>query len=435
MAGVGGGGSVSEGGEKVKSRGCAGRTPRRRRRLPWPTPLCRSPAPLQAADYRTNVVGKGACDADVKRFCATVAPGKGRMHKCLRDHMHELRYGAAGGHWGRLGWWGACWPQEGAAGPCWACWAPSAGRPTHLAPVASPSPTPCSARCLATELRLMQLQAADVRLRPQLVAACSEELAVFCKGVAPGRWARPQPLAPQAAGCRWCADGMHGAASQPPGRCPLVSRPLPLCPQARHASTSAWLRAWASPALGEMPWQGRVLLHGEGWAASSRPALRLAACPAAAPQPLTTCCNRRLPAARSAARSCLSASPPCSETIGSTMGLEPRARPTWGSESRLACGGLPSAARGGTSRLLLLTRTPCAPAHLPTWPRRYCAQEQAQGHGQVLTCLVRRYKQLQGGCQDEMSRGVRLALWGFRLGQPLTQVCDSDVQVRGGGAV
>lgn len=32
----------------------------------------------------------------------------------------------------------------------------------------------------------MALQAGDIRLRPQLLAACSEEVAVFCKGVEPG---------------------------------------------------------------------------------------------------------------------------------------------------------------------------------------------------------------------------------------------------------
>ena len=48
---------------------------------------------------------------------------------------------------------------------------------------------------------------------------------------------------------------------------------------------------------------------------------------------------------------------------------------------------------------------------------------------QVLRCLVGHFKQLAGPCQDEVSRGVRLALWGFRLGAPLTQACDSDVQV------
>lgn len=44
------------------------------------------------------------------------------------------------------------------------------------------------------------------------------------------------------------------------------------------------------------------------------------------------------------------------------------------------------------------------------------------------------YKQLGGGCQDELSRGVRRALWAFKLGAPLTQVCDTDVMVRGWGS-
>lgn len=43
------------------------------------------------------------------------------------------------------------------------------------------------------------------------------------------------------------------------------------------------------------------------------------------------------------------------------------------------------------------------------------------------------FKQLAGGCQDELSRGVRRALWAFKLGAPLTKVCDSDVLVSWGG--
>ena len=54
---------------------------------------------------------------------------------------------------------------------------------------------------------------------------------------------------------------------------------------------------------------------------------------------------------------------------------------------------------------------------------------------QVLRCLVAHYKQLAGGCQDELSRGVRRALWAFKLGAPLTKVCDSDVLVSGRGGV
>ena len=83
-----------------------------------------------------------------------------------------------------------CFPglavQDGSAcrsptnrGPCWRV-DPS----THHATL----PPCCSERCRKTELRLMVLQAADIRLRPQLWAACSEEVAVFCKGVEPGGW-------------------------------------------------------------------------------------------------------------------------------------------------------------------------------------------------------------------------------------------------------
>ena len=53
----------------------------------------------------------------------------------------------------------------------------------------------------------------------------------------------------------------------------------------------------------------------------------------------------------------------------------------------------------------------------------------------MLRCLVAHYKQLAGGCQDELSRGVRRALWAFKLGAPLTKVCDSDVLVSGRGGV
>lgn len=42
------------------------------------------------------------------------------------------------------------------------------------------------------------------------------------------------------------------------------------------------------------------------------------------------------------------------------------------------------------------------------------------------------FQQLAGGCQDELSRGVRRALWAFKLGAPLTKVCDSDVLVSWG---
>jgi golgi apparatus protein 1 len=39
---------------------------------------------------------------------------------------------------------------------------------------------------LNEELKLSQLQAQDVRLRPRLMKLCGEEMVVFCKGIKPG---------------------------------------------------------------------------------------------------------------------------------------------------------------------------------------------------------------------------------------------------------
>lgn len=36
------------------------------------------------------------------------------------------------------------------------------------------------------------------------------------------------------------------------------------------------------------------------------------------------------------------------------------------------------------------------------------------------------------GCQSEVSRGARSALWAYKEGSPLTDVCDADVKARGG---
>ena len=57
----------------------------------------------------------------------------------------------------------------------------------------------------------------------------------------------------------------------------------------------------------------------------------------------------------------------------------------------------------------------------------------ADGGGAELRCLVRSFKRLAGGCQDELARGVRQALWAYRAGAPLTRMCDADVKVRGRG--
>ena len=47
--------------------------------------------------------------------------------------------------------------------------------------------------CRKEELKLNIIQARDVRLRPKLNKACSEEIAVFCKGVPPGARPRTRP--------------------------------------------------------------------------------------------------------------------------------------------------------------------------------------------------------------------------------------------------
>ena len=44
----------------------------------------------------------------------------------------------------------------------------------------------------------------------------------------------------------------------------------------------------------------------------------------------------------------------------------------------------------------------------------------AHGHAAVLKCLVNRYNNITDGCQLEMSRAVRMALWEYRPGAALT---------------
>ena len=54
-------------------------------------------------------------------------------------------------------------------------------------------------------------------------------------------------------------------------------------------------------------------------------------------------------------------------------------------------------------------------------------QGQAHGNAEVLKCLVRTYSKLADGCQREMSRAVRMALWEYKKGAALTGWCDADV--------
>lgn len=43
-------------------------------------------------------------------------------------------------------------------------------------------------------------------------------------------------------------------------------------------------------------------------------------------------------------------------------------------------------------------------------------QGQAHGNAEVLKCLVKTYSKLAEGCQREMSRAVRMALWEYKKG-------------------
>ena len=42
-------------------------------------------------------------------------------------------------------------------------------------------------------------------------------------------------------------------------------------------------------------------------------------------------------------------------------------------------------------------------------------------------CLVDNFRKVSEGCQSEMSRAVRIALWDYKPGAGLTMACDSDV--------
>eukprot|EP00798_Chlamydomonas_sp_ICE-L_P015369 gene15369-21453_t len=59
----------------------------------------------------------------------------------------------------------------------------------------------------------------------------------------------------------------------------------------------------------------------------------------------------------------------------------------------------------------------------------FCQDEKSQlrGTAAVLKCLVNNFNSLEENCQVEMSRAVRLALWDYKAGAPLTAACDASV--------
>ncbi len=43
-----------------------------------------------ASDAAPAAAGKGACKADVQKFCADVEHAKGKIHECLTQHAADL---------------------------------------------------------------------------------------------------------------------------------------------------------------------------------------------------------------------------------------------------------------------------------------------------------------------------------------------------------
>lgn len=87
-----------------------------------------------ALDFRTDSHLRSACQEDVDKFCSQQERSKGQVHECLRQHRTQISH-----------------------------------------------------QCAAQELKLNILQSSDIRLRPGMYKDCSEEIAVYCKGVNPGQ--------------------------------------------------------------------------------------------------------------------------------------------------------------------------------------------------------------------------------------------------------
>lgn len=89
---------------------------------------------MEVTDFRNDVILAEACRTDVEKFCKDVEPGEGRVHTCLRFNLKFL-----------------------------------------------------TERCAAEENKLAAVEFKDIRLRPKLAKVCSEERAVYCKDVKPGK--------------------------------------------------------------------------------------------------------------------------------------------------------------------------------------------------------------------------------------------------------
>ncbi|KAI8477290.1 MAG: hypothetical protein J3K34DRAFT_398918 [Monoraphidium minutum] len=89
---------------------------------------------MEVSDFRNDVILAEACRDDVETYCKDVEPGEGRVHACLR---HQINF--------------------------------------------------ISESCRAEENKLAALEYRDIRLKPKLAKLCSEERAVFCANVKPGK--------------------------------------------------------------------------------------------------------------------------------------------------------------------------------------------------------------------------------------------------------
>eukprot|EP00958_Prasinococcus_capsulatus_P008020 scaffold751_cov395-Prasinococcus_capsulatus_cf.AAC.27 len=56
-----------------------------------------------------------------------------------------------------------------------------------------------------------------------------------------------------------------------------------------------------------------------------------------------------------------------------------------------------------------------------------CQSVNSEGRAKVLKCLTNVYNTTSDGCQHELSRAVRMAIWQYHRGAPLTTDCDGDV--------
>lgn len=84
----------------------------------------------RADDWRVGVAMRGACEADVRKFCGDIPAGGGRVHACLQSHVDDL-----------------------------------------------------SKTCRRTEFSLVQLEMEEVELNPAVLRACNSLLLTDCRGV------------------------------------------------------------------------------------------------------------------------------------------------------------------------------------------------------------------------------------------------------------